>query len=224
MPIETPPEDAGKHHQFSYTINGNHHQTGDRIQDARKLLRSSGFDPADDHVLIELLRPGSRSVGLDEDVALAGERGKEFRAFLIDRTFNFTVDEVGYAWGSPTIAEPEMRDIACVPDGKALVLDRQDEADLILHEHATIDLAARGTEHLRTQNRTVTVFYKEKPYELRPGNYTGAQLAAVFGVPNQYILDLVTQDGEFKEIAPNQSVHIKDDMHFVSHPPCGQSS
>jgi len=220
---EHPPENVGKHRYF-YTIDGNRTETSDDVQDARKLLRQAGRDPADDYVLVELLHPGSRSIGLDEDVDLAGAKEKEFRSFLADRVFNFTVDELGYEWGAGTISESELRDLAVVPDDKVLVLDRREEEDLVLDEGSAVNLAAAGTEHLHTAKRLVTVFYKDKPFEMKRGKYTGAQLSATFGVPSQYQLDLVKPDGEFEEIEPTKTVKIKDGMHFVSHPPCGQSS
>jgi hypothetical protein len=220
---EIPPENAGKHHYF-YTIDGKRVETSDDIQDARKLLRKAGLDPADDYVLVELFRPGARSIGLDEDVDLAGTEEKEFRSFLTDRVFNFTIDELGYEWGAAKISEIELRDIAVVPAAKGLVLNRRDEEDLVLEEGSIVDLAAPGTEHIHTAKRLVTVFYKDTPFELKPGNYSGAQLSAIFGVPSQYQLDLVKPDGEFEEIEPTKTVKIEDGMHFVSHPPCGQSS
>lgn len=220
---ETPPDHAGKHHYF-YTIDGKRFETSDEVQDARKLLQKAGLAPADDYVLIEVLRPGTRIIGLDEDVDLDGTEAREFRSFLTDRTFNFTVDEIGYAWGRAAITEPELRDLAEVPASKVIFLDRHDQEDLVLEESSSVELDAAGTEHLRTAKRLITVFYKDKPFELKPGKYTGAQLAAIFGVPSQYQLDLVKPNGEFEEIEPTKSVEIKEGMHFVSHPPCGQSS
>ena len=49
-------------------------------------------------------------------------------------------------------------------------------------------------------------------------------LCAIFGVPAQYILDLVKPNGDFEEIGQDQPLRVKDGMHFVSHPPRGHSS
>jgi hypothetical protein len=130
---ESPPDHAGKHH-YLYTIDGKRFEITDDVQDARKLLQKAGLTPADDYVLIELLRPGTRTIGLDEDVDLTGGKEREFRSFLTDRVFNFTVDEIGYEWGSAAISESQLRDIADVPAGKALSLDRRDQEDLFLEE------------------------------------------------------------------------------------------
>ena len=72
---DTSPEASGNQ-RFSFVVNGDRYRTRDQIEDGRDLLQTSGFDPASDHVLIQLTRPGSKSIGLDEDVDL-GEPGRE---------------------------------------------------------------------------------------------------------------------------------------------------
>jgi len=220
---ETPPARSGKHRYF-YTVNTKRFETSDGVQDGRKILRNAGFDPADEHILIQVLHPGTLVVGLDEDVELDGPKEKEFRAFLSDRAFAFTIDERGYEWGSSTIIETELRYLGNVPANKVVVLDRHDEPDLVLDEGASLDLDQRGIEHLLTEKRLITVYYKDQAFEVKRGTYTGAQLCAIFGVPAQYILDLVKPNGDFDEIGQDQPLRVKDGMHFVSHPPRGHSS
>lgn len=210
--------------KFNIIINGRPLSTGDPVTEGRKLLHLGGFDPADEHILIQFLQPGSRSIGLDEEVRLDEPGREEFRAFISDRAFSFTIDEVGYEWGAARITGAELRDLCGVADGKVLLLEHEDEPDQIIEENAVVDLAVRGTEHFRTGKRLVTVYYKDDPFELERGVYTGAQLAAIFNVPAGYILDLVQEDGEFDEIGPDERIRIREGRHFVSHPPSGQSS
>ena len=89
-----------------------------------------------------------------------------------------------------------------------------------------MDLAARGTEHIYTEKRLITVYYKDDPFELERGRYTGAQLATKFSVPSGYVLDLVKPDGRLwaRSSRPESVEKVREGMHFVSHPPCGQSS
>lgn len=225
MPLDhTPPDEPGKKH-YVFNINGVDHTTDDGMLDGRGLLQKAGFTPASDHLLIQLTHPGSRVIGLDEEVDLAALGVEAFRAFLSDRAFAFTVDEVGYAWGAPTITELELRAIADVPPDKVLIIEREDEEDQVVEEGGSVDLAARGTEHLRIGKRVITVYYgDDTPFELKPGVYTGAQLCAIFHVPANYQLDLVKPNGDFDEIGNDQRLRIKDGMHFVSHPPSGKSS
>lgn len=72
--------------------------------------------------------------------------------------------------------------------------------------------------------RTITVYYGETPYDLKPGSYEGSALAAIFLVPAGYVLDLVNEDGVFDDINPNQRIEIRQGMKFASHPPVGRSS
>jgi hypothetical protein len=212
---------AGQH---KFRINGTPYATDDALPDGRKLLQMAGLSPASDYALIRLTHPGSRTVGLDEEVNLGAPGEEAFRAFLSDREFNFTVDEVGYAWGAPLISEEELRVISLTPAGKELVLDYQDGQDTIIEPGTSVNLAARGTEHIYTEKRLITVYYKDDPFELERGRYTGVQLVTKFSVPSGYVLDLVKPDGDFKEIKPTESLKVREGMHFVSHPPCGQSS
>jgi hypothetical protein len=210
--------------KFEVIINGERFSVDDPVVEGRKLLRLGGFNPADEHVLIQILRPGTQSIGLDEEVSVDEPGREEFRAFASDRTFSFTVDEVGYEWGAGKIDGAELRDVSGVADGMALILEGEDEPDQVIEDDTIVNLAERGTEHIRTGKRLVTVYYKDDPFELERGTYTGAQLAATFNVPAGYILDFVQPDGQFDEVTADERVHIKEGMHFVSHPPSGQSS
>jgi hypothetical protein len=220
---DTSPEVSGNE-RFAFTVNGVRYASHDAVKDGRQLLQTAGFTPASDHVLIEITHPGSKTVGLDEEVDLSAPGREEFRAFLSDRELNFTIDEVGYVWGAPTISEEELHAISQTPAGKELVLDRQDGEDVVIEPGGSVDLGARGTEHLYTEKRLITVFYKDDPFEIERGRYTGAQLATKFSVPAGYVLDLVKRDNEFKEIKPTDSIKVREGMHFVSHPPHGTSS
>lgn len=214
-------EQTGKT-KFTYTLNGKRFTTTDQVEQTRDILQSDRFVPPSEHILIGLSRPGSKAFGLDEDIDFA-EGWKEFRVFESDRAFSFTGDEVGYAWGDASITEPDLRDIMGVPTGHVLYLDRED-GDVLLTETSVVDLSERGTEDIRTGRRLITIFYKDDPFEVERGVYTGAQLIAKFGVPAGYILDRVKPTGGFEEISPTDKVKVKDGMHFVSHPPKGQSS
>lgn len=220
---DTSPEATGNE-RFAFTVNGTRYTSHDAVKDGRQLRQTAGLSPASDYVLIQIVRPGSKSVGLDEEVDFS-EPGREgFRAFESDRVFTFTIDEVGYEWGASTISEENLRVISGTPAGRELVLDRQDGEDEVIKAGALVDLAAQGAEHLYTEKRLITVYYKDDPIEIARGRYTGTQLSAKFGVPAGYLLDLVKSDGEFKEIKPTDMLKVREGMHFVSHPPCGQSS
>ncbi len=230
-PDEQPPDQIGVLKtdlkggaERSLKINQMIYAAPDRHQTARDLLRIGGLNPASDYVLIQLLRPGSVLVGLDQEVDLGKHGQLEYRAFLSGEVFPFTADEVGYVWGAESISESDLRDITGAPKGMVFVLAREDEPDEMIEPGESLDLAARGTEHIRIEKWLVTLFYGDDSFELARGTYTGAQLAEIFGVLTGYELDLIKKNGKFDPIAPDDTVKINEGMHFASHPPSGQSS
>jgi hypothetical protein len=221
---ESAPDGAGKQKRFRYLVDGASFSTDDRLVDGRTILRKAGKEPPSGHILIELTRPGSRSVGLDEQVDLKDDGREEFRAFRSDRTFSFTLDETGYEWGDAAITVAELRDIAGVPANRALFLLCDDGPRRELDDEGQLELSGLGTERVVTARKQVTVYYGDDKFELDRGVYTGAQLAAIFDVPDGHLLDLIKGGGKFEEISPDEEVRVKDGMKFGSHPPCGQSS
>jgi Multiubiquitin len=216
--VESDRRDAGdgRAYQFKLGYEGatQTRTTNDRIVDGRKIMRLGDIESADDHVLIELKRPGSRSVGLDEDVDLGEPGREEFRAFTSDRVFNFTVDRLGYEWGAARISEPELRDIAGVPEGKVLVLEREDEPDDVIEPDQIVDLGERGTEHIRIENHPDTfeikVIYNgvEKKLKVSLSELIGQVLqraVAAFGnPPNPHLLSLYNKAG--RELPEGETV------------------
>lgn len=205
---------GGRAHAFKIkvTYNGAEHELAvdDAVVDGRKIQRLADIEPADDHVVIELRRPGSRSVGLDEDVDLREPGREEFWVFASDRVFNFTVERLGYEWGAGRISEATLRDIAGVPDDHDLVIEREDEPDEILKKGSELDLSKRGTEHLRIRERPdtfeVVIIYNGQKKLLKVSNGelirdVLARAIALFGsLPNPHTLALFTADkGELKD-------------------------
>lgn len=212
------------HGTFIFTISGVRRTINDPIEQGRQLLSSSGFDPADEYVLIRRLERETRSIGLDEDVDLREGGEAVFDAFRSDRIFRFMLNERGCEWGAATIGEPVLRAIGGIGEGEVLFLDRTDEADKELGPDDTVNLAERGTEHVRSEKRLVTVFFKNKPYELPRGVYTTEQLMAKFPIEPGYLLNLKAEDGELITLKPGERTRIKNGMHFYSQAPGGASS
>lgn len=152
--------------KFKYEVNDVSFVTSDPLEDGRTILQRGGFTPPSDHVLIELTAPGSRSVGLDEKVDLAVAGRETFRAFASDRVFTFTVDERGYEWGAGHIDETELREIAKIPAGHVLVIERQDAPDETIEPDARIDLTGRGTEHIRSERRRYRIIVNARQHEV----------------------------------------------------------
>ncbi len=208
---------------YRLVVNGQPFETRDQIEGGRDLLQLAGFAPASDHILIELTRPGSRSVGLDEEVDLGEPGREEFRAFGSDRTFNFTIDERGYEWGSPTISEADLRDISGVSNNKMLVLERRDEPDIEIKPDSTVDLATRGTERIRSSGEYVTIIVEATPHRWPKGEkITYAQVVTLefpdFPQHPERTYSVTYRNGAGQNhegvLSPGASVKVKDGMEF----------
>ena len=210
--------------KFLTTVNDVEFHFADPVPDGGQILGEAGFLPAGDHVLIQLLRHGTRSLGLDEPVDLRQEGTEAFRAFKSDRVFRLTINDRGYEWGVAKITEPELRRIAGVGDDEVLVLER-DGKDTDLDTSDVVELADSGTEHLRTGKRFVTVYLDNDIEKKIPGGtYTTEELIRVLDVEAGYLLNVLDAQGKLVPLQPGQTIPIKDGMKFFTQVPCGGSS
>ncbi|MDO8381001.1 multiubiquitin domain-containing protein [Phenylobacterium sp.] len=179
MPLDDASPEISGNERYAFTVNGVRYATNDPVKEGRDLLQKAGFNPASEHVLIELKHPGATSVGLDEEVDLSQPGREEFRAFRSDRTFNFTIDERGYEWGAPTITEDELRAISDTPENKALILERTDQPDHMIEPGTSVDLDGSGTEHIRTEQREYEIVVNARKVKVTSRDLTYAQVVAL---------------------------------------------
>lgn len=209
--------------KFFTTVNGIEVRFSDATPKGERILDKAGFSPVGDHLLIQLMRHSSRSIGLDETVDLTAPGTEEFRAFKTDRILRFTLNDHGFEWGAAKITEPELRLIGHVPDDHIIVLER-DGDDLELKLSDALDLASAGTEHLYTEKRLITVFFENDPREIARGVYTTEQLKQLFRVQEGYILEFIDREGNLTPLKPNAKLRVKEGMRFFEQVPCGASS
>lgn len=128
-------------------------------------------------------------------------------------------------WPQDKLAVGRIKFLAHAGDDLVIVQDTQD-GDIELDDDDIVDLSSPSVEHFRLRKvaRTVTVYYKETPFELERRQYSTEELMAAFSVPAGYKLDLIKGDGEFQELKPGRVIKVRDGMEFSSHPPVGQSS
>ena len=187
------------------------------------ILDKAGFRPPADYVLIQLLLPGTRSVGLDESIDHCGGSVEAFRAFKSDRIFRFTIDDGGYEWGAAKITEPELRHLAVVEPAEALVLERDGEA-IELVSDAIVELWDAGTERLRVLRLVTVTLNDEVEKRIRGGAYKTEELIRVLGVEAGYVLNVLDERGKLDPLKPGQTTQVKAGMKFYSHVPAGGSS
>jgi hypothetical protein len=211
--------------QFAITVNAREVVLRDPLPVGRQVLTVAGLNPADEHVLIEFLQPGTKSIGLDEEVDLRASGREKFRAFKSDRIYLFTVDDLGYEWGAEIITEAELRQIAVVPGDHILLLERTNEEDLFLTAGTQIELAKSGAERLRTATKLVRVFLDDTKEKLIPrGKHTTEELLVLLEVTPGYLLNVLDHAGQLQPLQPGQVTNVKEDMKFYSQAPGGGAS
>ncbi|MGO9601989.1 MAG: multiubiquitin domain-containing protein [Candidatus Binataceae bacterium] len=215
-----PNADSAVTSPFTVIVSGRSVVFADPTPTGSEILAKARFEPADDHVLIEMARVGSRMVSLDERVTLRRDEPARFFAFRTGEVFTFTVNEHGFQWGHNSITEPELRDFARVSNEDVLVLERDNHEPRFLGPADKVELRAPGTEHLRTEKHLVKLFIDNVAKEIPRGVYTTEQLIVVLEVKPGYLLDLAEKDG-LKPLKPGQRIHVKDGMRFFSQVPGG---
>lgn len=209
--------------QYFTTVNDQTVKFARATPTGEQILDKAGLQPAGDYALIQLLGHSTRSIGLDDAVDLAAAGTDAFRAFKTDRIFLFTLNGHGFEWGADKLPEPELRLIGRVPEGEVLVLER-DGTDADLGPADVLELGHRGTEHLHTEKRLVTVFFENEPREIPRGTYTTEQLKKLFGVQEGYVLEFINEEGQLTPLKPGAKLRVKEGMKFFEQVPCGGSS
>jgi hypothetical protein len=217
-------QEAGNDHSHNVIVNGRCGRIADPKPSGSQILAETGFEPPDEHILIEKAKIGSRLISLDQsvDIRRSGEI-PEFYAFRTGEVLTFTVNDHGFQWGKRIITEAEIREIARVPDDHLLILERGEDEDRILRSEDQVELCSVGTEHLRTERRLVKVFIDDLEKEISRGIYTTEELIAVLGVQAGYLLNLATKHG-LEPLAPGRHIAVRDGMKFFSQVPGGAAS
>ncbi|MFG1375194.1 multiubiquitin domain-containing protein [Xanthobacter oligotrophicus] len=160
MDGETAELTANRH---QVTVNGQVYGTDDAEQTGRELLTLAGLAPASEYQLILVRANRTRLIGLEDKVNLKTEKGAVFRAFEDDRSYSWTLDEIGQVWGAPTLDVDELTSLFEVTPNNELVLERHDEPDVVLRPGGVIFFEEKGVEHIVTRHKKpdvvlVTVF------------------------------------------------------------------
>jgi hypothetical protein len=139
-------EHAGPH--IEYPVNDTTIRFNDAIITGRDALTAAGLVPASEHQLI-LVRGGrTHLIGTDDKLDLRAEAGGQLRGFRSDRSFGFTVNEIGQVWGAGDMDVDELLSIWSPPEGRHWVLERADEPDTILRRGGIVCFEPGGVEHI----------------------------------------------------------------------------
>lgn len=201
-------------------------RTSDRKITGAQVAELVGKHPVTDFVILKHLKTHELESLRPTELAVLGEDGIE-RFFVIrsGEIYRFTVEGLSMEWPCGSIRCSNVKFLAGIPADECLVLDVGD-CNRVLEDDDMIDLKCPGVEELRIRKgaKTVIVKYGDKEFTLQRREYTTEELMKEFGVPTGYRLDLISKDGEFRELKPGEKIKVKDCMEFSSHVPTGQSS
>jgi hypothetical protein len=214
--------------KFQYLINDQQASTDDPTPTSEQILADAGFEPADDYLLIQRTKHGSKVVSTD-DVLSAASGIAEFFAFEGGEAFELTVNEHSVFWGEKKVAIGRIRFLANVPDDESLIWERDGGANETLPAEGDFELGSHGIEHLRTHKKPVAptvyeYFVDGIRYTTEHASLTGAQITA--SVPGWNPANSLVLEGEGSEpdevIHPTTVVEFKEratPAHFASVPP-----
>lgn len=201
-------------------------RSSDRKITGAQIAELAGKHPVTDFVILKHLKTHELESLRPTELADLGEDGIE-RFFVIQsgEIYRFTVEGLSMEWPRGSICCSNVKFLAGIPADECLVLD-VGECKRALEDDEMIDLKCPGVEELRIRKgpKTVTVKYGDREFILQRREYTTEELMKEFGVPAGYRLDLISKDGEFRELKPGEKIKVKDCMEFSSHVPTGQSS
>ena len=207
---------------FSFTT----YKTDDPRPTGAQIAELCGAKPGTDFVVLQHLKTGElESLRPTEVVDLTAAGVERFFVIRGSELYRFQIVELNMEWPIPEIACKNVRFLAGIDADAPLVLERNG-VSYPIREDELINLKPSGVEriHIRRGKDTVTVHYAEKSFELERREYTTEELIGIFAVPAGYKLDLITKDGDFRELKVGEKIKAKEGMEFASHPPRGQSS
>ncbi len=169
---------AKGHDKFQFSVNGALHGTGDKVLDGSQIREIAGLEPASDFVLIQIEGGLARSISIEEQVKFASGEIAVFLSFTSDRTYNFTVNERGWEWGSPTILAADIYRYGEIDEELELILDSA--GDAVIPSDGEVALDGAGVERIRSREpKMVTIKVNGRPrtVEKRPHSYR--EIAAI---------------------------------------------
>jgi len=201
-------------------------QFRDPIVTAAQIAESVGAHPVIQFKILQQLSSGEiETKRPTETTDLREVTTKRFFVIRSDRTFGFTIDGLAMEWPLGSIVGKHLRELAKASEHQELVRVTAvgflpiDNDDIVSFEEPE-------NEEFRLVDRplTVTIFYREEPFEVERRQWTTEELLGLFEVPAGYKLDLIEASGEFKEMKPGHKIKVRNGMEFTSHVPVGQSS
>ncbi|MDI3566664.1 DUF2604 domain-containing protein [Bradyrhizobium sp. Arg816] len=137
--------------KFAFEVDGVEYYSENHEMSGRDIRSHSGHDPAADWCLIQVNDGYTSSVGLEASVKLGVGAKPNFRTMKSDRVFEFTVEDLGWEWGSPTIAEADVRTYGKIANDREIVVEVIGQEEIVVPRGGAIDLAGPKIERIHTR-------------------------------------------------------------------------
>lgn len=139
-------ENRSRDDHILFPVNGERISFPDAAITGREALTRSNNLPPSEHQLVLVRNGHTRLIGTEQDVDLRDEEGGSFRAARGDRSWSFTVDEIGQVWPAAEMEVSEFERHWPAPLGRQWVLERENEPDTVLTTGGLLSFGPEGVE------------------------------------------------------------------------------
>lgn len=123
----------------------------DPVLTGRQVIEAADKRPVEEHLVFQLLKDGGlENLRLEETVDLRGGGVERFIVFRSAESYRLELDGRVLEWGTCTISEPILRQLARVPEDYKVWQERRGQEDLLLPNGAKADLSPKELERFYT--------------------------------------------------------------------------
>lgn len=207
--------------EYQYELNGQSFTTTDAILSGRQIRANAGLAPVSDHILIEIGKLTSRSVGLEEPINLEEPGNSIFRSFPGDCAYSLTINERGYEWGTAEISASDIRVIASISDDHELIFDSK--GDKPIEADDTVRLNPKGVERILSREpQEIYIYVNTRKIFIQPRDLTFLEIVKLafpetaVGANISYTVGFTkgTRNAPEGTLIEGESVNIKKGMTF----------
>ena len=134
--------------KYEFSVNGQTLTFDDPAIEVRQALNAAGLTPASEFQAILVNGARTHLLETEDRIEIADRSHRYLRAFHSDRSFSFTVNEIGQVWGDEHMEVDELYAIWTPPQGHDWVLEESDRPDVVLRPGGTVSFGPKGVEHI----------------------------------------------------------------------------
>lgn len=181
------------------------------------ILSCAGYNPAEDHCIVQATFPGTKVLQNDENVQLVASTPPHFLIAKVDCLFRFTIDSDQYEVPFESMGATQLLALAALPHSKVLLILQKCGEKRYLCPNDNISFDAKSVTNLNSRNG-VHVDYNDKELVLPPGKHSIESMAKFFDLPPNFALLQEDNTGSFTLIQEGEEVSLENGIKFISQP------